>query len=89
MNEPRNADARRDLGDTSGSLYMNVIEGEVSFAHGPQAQHRINRNATGDILGLIVAADEVVHDIGVPDTLGDLILVADVPFLPKTSKSKG
>src|SRR6266571_3501130 len=42
MHESRNADTRGDLGDAFGSLFMNVVKGEVSFAHGPQDQHRIN-----------------------------------------------
>ena len=85
VNKPRNADARGDLGDTFSSLYMNIVKGEVSFVHGPQGQHGKSRNAIGNILGFIVAADEVVHDIGVPDTLGDLLLVTYVPFLPKAT----
>ena len=85
VNEPRNADARGDLGDAFGSLYMNIIIGKVSFAHGPQGQHNIHSNASVNILCLIVAANDVVHYVGVPDTLGNLFLVTDVPFLPKAA----
>lgn len=36
-----------------------------------------------DILCLVITSNKIVHDVGVPDTLCDLFLVADVPFLPK------
>ena len=54
----------------------------------PLRQHRIHRNATLNILGLVVTTDEIVHDIRVPDTLSDLFLITNVPFLPKAHRVK-
>ena len=66
---------------------MNVVKGEVSVAI--SGQYHIHKERDGwTILGLIVATNEVVHDIGVPDTLGNLFLVTDVPFLPKPAVLK-
>lgn len=52
------------------------------------SQHEIRgRRGGGHILCLIITTDEIVHDIGVPDAFCNLLLVANVPFLPRKTKT--
>ncbi len=81
VDEARHADARGDLGDAPSSLDVNVIKSKVSFAHGLPGQCERDRQRK-DMLGLIIAANEVVHDIRMSDALSNLLLVSDIPFLP-------
>ena len=48
---------------------------------------RGRESSTEDILGLVVPSDEVVHDIGMSQTLLNLVGPAEVPFLPSTPPS--
>jgi hypothetical protein len=96
VDQPGNADARGDLGDAPSTFGVYVVKSEISSSCArTRAREREVRSATAlarrkerekkwqDVLCLVITADEVVHDVGVPDALCDLFLIADVPFLQK------
>jgi hypothetical protein len=86
VDQPRNANARGDFGDTPSTVDVYIVKGEVSFNGGGRHARVGDCCGSGkkrmDILCLVITSDEIVHDVRVPDTLCDLFLVADVPFLP-------
>ena len=38
------------------------------------------------LLGLVITSNQVVHDIRVPQTFSDLLLIAKVPFLKERKR---
>jgi hypothetical protein len=86
VDQPGDADARGDLGDAPGTFGVYVVKSEISSSRERAALARRKEREFffwQDILCLVITANEVVHNVGVPDALCDLLLVADVPFLPK------
>lgn len=90
VDQPRNANARGDLGNALSTFHVYVVIGEISFVKEitqvSVALARKNgcdgRNGKRDVLGLIITANEIVHNIRVPNAFCDLFFVADLPFLP-------
>ncbi len=88
MDQPRNANARRDLSNASSALDMYIVKSEISFL---EMDHKLalhwhedgGKEGKGkDTLGLVITTNEIVHDIRVPDAFCNLFFVANVPFLP-------
>ena len=88
MHQPRNANARRNMGNAPGTIDMYVVISEISS--GGRSQSALHRHeimgrrgdGRGHRLCLIITTNEIVHNIGVPDAFCNLFLVANVPFLP-------
>ena len=94
VDQPGNANARGDFGDTPSAVGVYIVKGEVPLNGERRVQGSaivavaLKRKKNGlDVLCLVITACEIVHDVGVPDTFCDLFLVADVPFLPKINKN--
>ena len=86
MNQPRNANARRHMGNAPSTTDVYVVIREISSGGRSQSAQN-NGEGGGHILCLIITTDEIVHDIGVPDAFCNLLLVANVPFLPRKTKT--
>ena len=93
VDQPRDSNARGDVGDAPSTFDVYVVKSEVSSREGERWEGYTVSDAVGlkekvkkintDALCLVITTNEIVHDIGVSDTFCDLFLVADVPFLPK------
>jgi len=86
VNQPGNANARRNLGNAPSTIGVYVVISEISLGRISQlALHWygiLGRRGRKDTLCLIITTNEIVHNIGVSDAFCNLFLVANVPFLP-------
>lgn len=85
VDQPRNANARGDFSNTPGTVNVYIVKSEISFATVSVELARKDRRRKGEriyILGLIVTANEIVHDIRMANAFCNLFFVANVPFLP-------
>ncbi len=84
MDQPRNANARSDLGNTPSTFNMYIVICEISSGKKDitVSGYTGTKDPEGGTLGLIITTNEIVHNIRVPNTFCNLFFVADVPFLP-------
>ena len=84
MDQPRNANARGNLGNALSTFDVYIVICEISCGKEITVGIRKSKDGTEgeDTLCLIITTNEIVHNIGVPNAFCNLLLVANVPFLP-------
>jgi hypothetical protein len=82
MHESGDSRLSRDSGYPFSTLDVDVMIGEVSGARNDQYQAR--RREKYNILGFVVPANKIINDVRVTNTLRNLVLIAEIPFLRQT-----